>query len=245
MIGIANLGNLLLNAFARMTPPAAFFWIVVENLLLTAGAILLGHLLILIFARRPVTGPAPPVEPLEFLLASVCVLMNSATTFLGWILWKQGVIVIRREAGSTVFLDALCLLLIMDLAMYVLHRLAHAPYIFPWLHSLHHRYDHPRPLTLFVMNPLETLAFGLLWVGVLCVYHPTFGGIAIYLTLNVIFGTIGHLGVEPLPERWQNNRFFRWLGGSHFHAGHHVEPDVNFGFYTTFWDRLFRTLQKG
>ena len=28
------------------------------------------------------------------------------------------------------------------------------------IHRLHHEYDRPRPLSLFVLNPLETLAFG-------------------------------------------------------------------------------------
>ena len=35
----------------------------------------------------------------------------------------------------------------------------------------------------------------------------------------------------------------RLIGSSTFHANHHQDGDVNFGFYTNLWDRLFRTLR--
>jgi sterol desaturase/sphingolipid hydroxylase (fatty acid hydroxylase superfamily) len=53
---------------------------------------------------------------------------------------------------------------------------------------------------------------------------------------------VGHLGVEPLPRAWIRWRVLRVLGTSTFHAGHHQDRDVNFGFYTLIWDRLFGTL---
>ena len=238
----ALLGQML-QAFAAMSPLTAFAWIVAENTMLLLMAVTIGQWLARRFADRRVTPPAPPIERLEIILAVCVTASNSLVTLAGWELWRHGVIVIGSQTGLRAVWDALVLLLLMDLAMYGLHRLAHHRLLFPILHSLHHRYDHPRPLTLFVMNPLEALSFGGLWLIVLCLYHASILGIALYLALNLAFGTIGHLGVEPLPQRWARNPWLRHLGSSAFHAGHHVDDGGNFGFYTTIWDRLFGTLR--
>jgi Delta7-sterol 5-desaturase len=111
------------------------------------------------------------------------------------------------------------------------------------MHRLHHDYDRPRPLTLFILNPVENLSFGMLWLAVISVYQPSWLGMSIYLTLNVLFGTIGHLGVEPFPAWWGRTPVLRWLAGGTFHARHHQDMATNFGFYTLVWDRLFGTLR--
>ena len=67
--------------------------------------------------------------------------------------------------------------------------------------------------------------------------------IAVYLTVNLVFGLAGHLGIEPLPERWRNSWVVPYLGSSTFHHDHHRDVGYNFGFYTTVWDRVFGTLK--
>jgi sterol desaturase/sphingolipid hydroxylase (fatty acid hydroxylase superfamily) len=89
---------------------------------------------------------------------------------------------------------------------------------------------------------METVSFGALWLVAIAIYPSSWLGMAIYLVLNVGFGTIGHVGVEPCPRallRWPG---LRQLGTSTFHAEHHASPHHNFGFYTLIWDRLFGTL---
>jgi sterol desaturase/sphingolipid hydroxylase (fatty acid hydroxylase superfamily) len=102
----------------------------------------------------------------------------------------------------------------------------------------------PRPLTLFMLNPAENLAFGALWLFVIWVYPASWFGMSVYLVLNVLFGTMGHLGVEPLPAWFARTPIVRYVAGSTFHARHHQDLDSNFGFYTLIWDRLFGTLRK-
>ena len=63
-----------------------------------------------------------------------------------------------------------------------------------------------------------------------------------YLSLNVIFGLLGHLGVEPLPRGLARVPGLRALTTSAFHAGHHVHTHGNYGFYTRVWDRLAGTM---
>jgi sterol desaturase/sphingolipid hydroxylase (fatty acid hydroxylase superfamily) len=93
-----------------------------------------------------------------------------------------------------------------------------------------------------VLHPLETLGFGSLWLLVLLAWHWSWLGMCIYFTLNLGAGTLGHLGVEPLPRWWSQVPVLRELGTSTFHAQHHQDPGHNFGFYTLIWDRLFGTL---
>jgi len=83
-----------------------------------------------------------------------------------------------------------------------------------------------RPLHLFALNPVEVLGFGALWLAVLCVYSATWSGILLFLALNLLFGTLGHLGVEPLPPSVARWRLVRHLGSSTLHATHHAERNA-------------------
>lgn len=237
--------NAILEAFARMSPAEAFWWILVENAALFLVALMLGHALVALFGSRPIGPPPDPLEWQEIALAALCVVANSLVTIAGWWLWRRGIIVVRRDTGWRACLDVLVLLLVMDLAMYVSHRIAHHRWIYPLVHHTHHRYDRPRPIDLFVLNPLEVLGFGGLWLAVIALYSSSWLGMLVYLTLNLLFGMAGHLGVEPLPKSWARWPILGQIGTSTFHAGHHRDGGGNFGFYTLIWDRLFGTLHPG
>src|SRR5262249_36003945 len=200
-------------------------------------ALVLGGWLVRRYADRRVALSPLPLCRLEVAIALSNVLLNTVVTLVGLFLWRWGVIRFRMDVGVWAWLDVLVLLLVMDLAMYVLHRLAHHPLLYPLMHKLHHEYDRVRPLTLFILNPAENLAFGALWLVLISLYTSSWLGMSVYLTLNVLFGMVGHLGVEPLPARWAQAPVLRYLAGSTFHARHHQDRGCNFGFYTLIWDR--------
>lgn len=232
----------VLDLFARMSPWEAAWWMLFENAGLFVLALLGGEMLVRGFGSRPVGLPPDPLDRWEVTLALACVACNTLVTIAGWWLWRAGIIVVRRDTGPRAWLDVLVLIVVMDLAMYVSHRVAHVPWIYPIVHRTHHRYDRPRPLDLFVLNPLEVLGFGGLWLAVITVYSSSWLGMVVYLTLNLVFGMVGHLGVEPFPDSWVRRRFLGSFGTNTFHAGHHRHRDANYGFYTLIWDRLFGTL---
>jgi lathosterol oxidase len=234
----------LLDIFAQMHLPAAAFWLLVGNIILFLFALVFGHVLLFIYRDHRVVEPPQAVELPEIVWATLCVLLNTLVTIAGWWLWRHGIIVIRRQVDYRVAEDVVVLLISMDLLMYLFHRVAHLPWIYPWMHQTHHHYDKPRPLNLFVLNPFEVLGFGVLWLALITVCTFSWWGIILYLLLNVLFGTIGHLGVEPLPRIWMRLPILRHIGTSTFHSRHHQNRDVNFGFYTDIWDRLFRSLYK-
>lgn len=217
-------------------------WSLAINTAIFFGALAVGELLVRVFKSRACARPPEPLTTLECVLAGVCLLLNSLVFFAGAILWRSGLLAIRFELTPlSVAADVLVLFLAMDFLMYVTHRIAHHPLIFAIVHATHHRYTQPRPLTLFALNPIEVLGFGSLWLGLICLYASSWLGIVIYLTLNVVFGMVGHLGVEPFPAAWIRVPVLRWISTSTFHAEHHDDKDHNYGFYTLIWDRLFGT----
>jgi Delta7-sterol 5-desaturase len=211
-----------------------------ENVALLGITVIVGNALVWLFQRNLIAEP-PPVTRVELFLIASSVVLNTLVTLVGWWLWRAGRIHIRDDSGWGVVLDVIVLLSVMDFAMYVLHRVAHHRLVYPWVHLAHHVFENPRPMSLFALNPLEVLGFGGLWLIVLMVYPASLLGIVIYLSFNLAFGLIGHLGVEPAPW-WTRVPGLRYVMTSTFHAGHHHDKDHNFGFYTLIWDRIFGTL---
>jgi sterol desaturase/sphingolipid hydroxylase (fatty acid hydroxylase superfamily) len=218
-------------------------WLLVINVGMFLLSIVGGEVLVRLLPSRRIAASPDPVESAEVLPTISCVLLNTLVAIVGWFLWRHGWIHVQTAGGYRILLDAVVLLVAMDFRIYVTHRLAHLPWVFPLIHATHYRYDRPRPLSLFVLNPAEVLEFGALWLVLLCVYTSTWAGMLLYLAVNLVFGTMGHLGVEPFPRAWSRWPVLRHVGSSTFHAGHHRHPEGNFGFYTDVWDRLFRTMK--
>jgi sterol desaturase/sphingolipid hydroxylase (fatty acid hydroxylase superfamily) len=134
------------------------------------------------------------------------------------------------------------LLLLMDFGMYLSHRIAHDPWLYKKIHATHQSHQVTNPISLFVLSPSEVLGFGIRMLSVLVAMPFSGTSILVYLLLNVLFGTLGHAGVEPFPKSWARWIIVRQIGTSTFHAKHHLQPRTNYGFYTVIWDRLFGTL---
>jgi Delta7-sterol 5-desaturase len=231
------------DALYTMPLSAAAVWALLENVIIFVVCLAVGHGLVLRYQRHPVTEPPEPLTLTEVLLAISCVLLNTLVTVVGIVLWRWGIIVVNFSMNPVrILIDTVLLFIAMDLGMYVFHRMAHHPILYPILHRTHHRFENPRPLTLFVLNPFEVLGFGGLWLTALVIYHANWLSIIIYLTMNVVFGLVGHLGVEPMPGAWVKLPFINYISTSTFHAEHHMDDEHNFGFYTLIWDRLFGTL---
>lgn len=236
--------NRILDYFWTADITGAAAWLFVQNVVQFALCVVLGVVLVRVFADRRVISEPDPIEKREILLAASCVVLNSVVAVTGWWLWRMGVIRINKDFGWWTAVDVVLLLVAMDFLMYVTHRICHHPKLFPWAHQTHHIYDKPRPLSLFVLNPVEVFGFGALWLFVLAVHGWSWMAIILYLLLNATFGTLGHLGVEPFPDGWSTIPVLGRLTTSTFHGEHHQVRDYNFGFYTDIWDRLFGTLYR-
>ncbi len=217
----------------------------IGNFAAAGGSILGCWLIARVFHERRIFAKPQPLTTKDILLSINAVILNSLVAVAGWLLWKQGWIEIRNTSLARTIVDTAMFIFVMDLAMYVFHRVAHHPLLFPPIHASHHVHVSTNPLSLFVLNPFEVMGFGSLLIAVLVFIPMSGAAVLTYLSFNLLFGTIGHLGVEPLPQGLLRLAPFRFLGTSTFHALHHADRTYNFGFYTTIWDRLFHTLHPG
>lgn len=234
--------------------PALFDWFATRSILEWVAFSLLGNGVIFAisvwfcdwlgkrYSARPLFAARHPLSKQDARLAGVAVLLNSAVAVVGWWLWRAGWITITHPVWWRTILDVGIFLLLMDFAMYITHRIAHDPWFYTKIHATHHTHQSTNPISLFVLSPFEVFGFGALMISVLVVVPLSGAAILIYLFLNVLFGTLGHAGVEPFPRSWSKWILVRQIGTSTFHAEHHLQPRTNYGFYTVVWDRLFGTL---
>lgn len=179
-----------------------------------------------------------PVSRSDFYLCLLTVVCNSLVMLLGAFLWKDGWISLSQNSSvASIVLETIALVLLMDLLMYFFHYAAHLPFIYKKLHGRHHEHVSTNFLSLFVLHPMETIGFGLMILFLLMGHDFSIISILLYLSVNLIWGTIGHLNREFFPSSF--DRFF--VGTTRFHNQHHLDEKKNFGFYTSIWDRLFGT----
>ena len=174
-------------------------------------------------------------------LAAACVGVNGAVTLAALELYRVGVLTFRAPSIVGATASAIAMTLAMDVVMYATHRIAHIPVFYRYVHKVHHDHARPRPMTLFVLHPLEVLGPSALRVLVVAVLTVTFDGLVLYFGINLAAGLMGHLGIEPVPAAALARAPLRYFGTSTFHANHHQSPEGNYGFYTVFLDRLFGT----
>ena len=177
----------------------------------------------------------------QFTIASITCLINTIFTYVGFWAWKHNYLTITLNFSVWIVIDTVLLLMVMDFLMYVSHYFVHKTWLHQYVHQLHHEAIDPEPIDLFILHPIETLGFVSLWFVVLLLFSLNLYGIILFSILNIIFGMVGHLSMEPLSDRIRHSFFFRYIGTSTFHHNHHKDEQHNFGFYTNIWDRLFGT----
>ena len=207
-----------------------------ENLLVTILALLFGWV-VLKLDHKPIKAASRN----EIFICILTNFINTAITYAGFWLWKHGYILFSYAASWRILFDFLALFMLMDLAMFLFHYAIHRSVFYKAIHQFHHHYADPIPIDLFVLHPLETVGFGSLWLALILVFNFNLYAVFIYLVVNVFFGIMGHLGIEPIPAGIQKMAPFKYLGTSSFHHQHHLNINHNFGFYTNIWDKFFKT----
>lgn len=179
-------------------------------------------------------------------LSVLVVVCNALIFILGFFLWQKDILLVKE--GTNVFrvaMEVIVLIFMMDFLMYVFHRVAHLPFFYRFFHLRHHQHEATNAISLFVLHPVEALGFGLLFVLVIFVYPFSYPAISVYLFINLLWGTIGHLDKEILPLKLAALLQSGLLGTTKFHNNHHKYPNYNYGFYTVIWDKLFGTYVAG
>ena len=142
--------------------------------------------------------------------------------------------------------DVVLMLAVTDTVFYTVHRLMHShPVLYRW-HIQHHSFNPTQTCSYVAMSLTE---FGV--------------EILVYFMLPPLLGSVGggavHVaswglanGIVLVHGVWIHNNVFKWDGSAwginspHLHQLHHRHgrKNCNFGLLTTFWDRVFDTLER-
>ena len=181
-------------------------------------------------------------------------LINLATAgvFLGWLsgwlVTHELVVIDKAQVSWWVVAGEFALyFFLFDTWFYWLHRWMHKEPVYSWVHKLHHRSTSPNLLTTASVNPLESLingGFVPLFLTVMTLVSPVHEqSMALIGPTNIIMGLYVHSGYELFPRWWNKSWMTKWFITATLHDQHHKYFTINFGDYTTIWDRLCGTMR--
>ncbi|MCL5128476.1 sterol desaturase family protein [Algibacter sp. L4_22] len=175
--------------------------------------------------------------PREEIIGSIIILcINIVIAIPGYLLWLNGIITFSE---SSVWVSFISVFLLMDFLMYVLHYLSHSLGILKKIHAKHHEHtDRFNSVSLYHMSPWESIFFGLLLTMITILFQFNIYGFILFLFFNWVYGLITHLN----GNTYKPSLFI--FTTNTFHKAHHKLNNKNFGFYTFFWDKLFKTEVK-
>jgi sterol desaturase/sphingolipid hydroxylase (fatty acid hydroxylase superfamily) len=127
-----------------------------------------------------------------------------------------------------------------EVHFFLIHRLIHTPFLYKWVHSVHHNSVNPSPWSSLSMHPVEHLAY---FAGVLLhVVIPSNPILAVYHLHFAGFGAVvGHVGfdrVEVTDETAISSHAFA-------HYLHHKYFEVNYADGLLPLDKWFGTWHDG
>ena len=222
-----------LQALSQYNLLTLFIFFLIENLILILLSVILGKIIEYDNTKISKTDRKWVISTL------IC---NTLITLLGYKLYYFGIIKIDFSPTilSVVF-DTLLLIILMDFFMFCFHFLAHSLKWFSPIHRLHHTHVETSVYSLYILHPIETLGFGIIWLLTITLLDFNYLSIVIYLILNLLYGIFGHLKKDIFPDFWHKNNFTKWISTTQFHADHHKNESHNYGFYFTIWDKIFKT----
>ena len=164
--------------------------------------------------------------------SQVVVLWAFANGWAPWLSW----------ADSWLWLIILTLIVpvIHEFHFFCIHRLIHTPFLYKWVHSVHHNSINPSPWSSLSMHPVEHLLyFAPVFYHLVLPSHPA---IALYQLHIAGFGAVpGHVGfdkIEVTDETAIDSH-------AYIHYLHHKYFEVNYGDGLIPIDRWMGTFHDG
>ena len=117
----------------------------------------------------------------------------------------------------------------------------HHAKLYRFVHLAHHRSLTPTVFAAYAFSVPEAIVQGLvlpLWMLFVPMYALS---IFIFLTVVTFRSVVWHAGVEVLPRRLADSRWFGWINAITHHDLHHSSFRYNYGFYFTWWDKWMGT----
>lgn len=175
-----------------------------------------------------------PLLKKDLVLAISIMMINVIVAIPGYLLFLHSKIAFTQE---NMIRDLIVVFFLVDLVMYLLHYVSHAIWPFKLIHRKHHMHTDFNSISLYVMQPIETLLFGLLLTVIPFAYSFNIYSFVVFLFINWLLGVIAHLNTL-------SSKPAILFGNNIFHKSHHEFYRYNYGFYTVIWDKLFGTYYK-
>jgi len=123
---------------------------------------------------------------------------------------------------------------------YWIHRLLHVPFLYKYVHALHHRNVNIGPWSGLSMHPVEHVIFlGSVLIHWIVAAHPVH--IMYHLQYLALTAATTHTGFEGLLVKDRN----RLALGTFHHQMHHRYFECNYGSPVVPWDKLFGSFHDG
>jgi sterol desaturase/sphingolipid hydroxylase (fatty acid hydroxylase superfamily) len=162
-------------------------------------------------------------------------ILNIVVAVPGYLLFYYGIVAFDYSTNVwSVFVDFLLLLVVVDFLVFIFHLLAHRLSFFKNFHLVHHSHVEFNELSLYVMHPVEAIGLGIIFTLLFIFMSFNIYAVIIFLIFNWYWGVVAHF----TPT---DNQKSTLLTNNLFHATHHKEANYNYGFYTTIWDRIFKS----
>ncbi|WP_422091341.1 sterol desaturase family protein [Tenacibaculum ovolyticum] len=172
----------------------------------------------------------------EFFYSLLTLGINILIAIPGYLLWYKGIIIF---SNNNFLVSFIAVFLLMDFLMYLLHWLSHTVSYLKNIHAKHHEHSVKfNVVSLYYMSPWESIFFGLLLTTITILFSFNLYSFIFFLIFNWFYGVITHLNVK------KSRRFFLIFTTNAFHKEHHELNNKNYGFYTTLWDKVFKTETK-
>lgn len=174
------------------------------------------------------------IKKRDIILSVIVVFVNIIIATPGYLLFLHS----KITFGDAHFLrDFFILFFLIDFTMYLLHFVAHYIWPFNLLHKEHHLIEDFNAISLYIMNPLEALFFGIILTIFPLLLTLNFYSFLLIIFINWLLGVIAHLNTS-------SNKKSLFFGNNIFHKQHHEYSACNYGFFTVIWDRVFGTYCK-
>jgi sterol desaturase/sphingolipid hydroxylase (fatty acid hydroxylase superfamily) len=185
------------------------------------------------------------LHELGFTLLNLFIVITLTMLILQWLSENSLITILPSPSPSTSIAQFILYFFAFDFYYYVFHRLLHTKYLYKYIHSYHHKSTRPTPLTSYAVHPIEGF-LSFMFTILLFVFLDM--SIAAFYAMNaysVVHSVVIHSGHDFFPRRWYRTNFLKYYVTPVFHDLHHSDPKgVNFGIYTTIWDRAFGTISS-
>eukprot|EP01089_Gocevia_fonbrunei_P002773 TRINITY_DN1266_c0_g1_i5.p1 TRINITY_DN1266_c0_g1~~TRINITY_DN1266_c0_g1_i5.p1 ORF type:complete len:211 (-),score=7.74 TRINITY_DN1266_c0_g1_i5:136-768(-) len=140
---------------------------------------------------------------------------------------------------SLALFHLLLFMFIEDFLHYWLHRLLHVPYLYKYIHKMHHHHKYPFGISAAYAHPVEVLLLAIPTYFGPVVFAPHLSTVYLWILFREIDSVDTHCGYE-FPWHPSNLIPVFW-GASKAHDYHHEAFTCNFASRFTYLDKIFGT----